>query len=206
MKSTLSLASLCCWNLSIYSQALCSVCFFPSHTRTQPSTDRWKFHLPLSSLSWTSKSPVTLLRCVLTGDIIHPTAIGRRMIAVCGLNWCKQALHHVAQEKPWVSALDWATYSQRHSAQGQPSPLTSLFRPAIAHTSPEHSTAAISSEGSALSSLKKPQICCLKPDISSFSLLLVLFVLSNADLEYSPHLKNHFFFLASLQYYFFPPS
>lgn len=43
MKSTLSLASLSCWNLSIYSQALCSVCFFPSHTHTQPSTDRWKF-------------------------------------------------------------------------------------------------------------------------------------------------------------------
>ena len=50
--------------------------------------------------------------------------------------------------------------------------------------------------------LKKPQICCLRPDsssFSSFSLLSVLFGMSN-----SIHLNIHFLLLASFRCYFFP--
>lgn len=72
------------------------LCPFFLHIHSLQLTEGWKFHLPLSLLSWTSKSPVTHLRCLLTGDIIHSSR-GKRT-AVCGFNWNKQALHHVLKE------------------------------------------------------------------------------------------------------------
>lgn len=43
-------------------------------------------------------TPVRHLRYLLTGDIIHPTAISRRL-AVPRLHWCEQALGHMLLRK-----------------------------------------------------------------------------------------------------------
>lgn len=68
-------------------------------------------------------------------------------------------------------------HSQSHTAGEQSSPLTGTLRPANNQMSPEYSTKAVPSEGPDLSSPKKPQLFCLKPDISSFSLFSLLLVL-----------------------------
>ena len=79
---------------SHFSTQFC-VLFLP---HSQPSNERGWFHLPLSLLSQTSKSVVTRLTCLLTGDIIRSSVVNNR-IAVPELNWGEQALCHMILKK-----------------------------------------------------------------------------------------------------------
>lgn len=192
--------------LSIYNQVLCSLVSFLLHTHSLWLTEGWKFHLPLSSLSSTSKSPVRHVRCLLMCDIIHPTAMGTR-IAVHGLNWHKE-LFIIRRPRKTTRLCSRLVYVESVTAlREQPSPLTGMLRPANTQMSPEYRCYFLRRTKFKLSEKASD----LLPEPSNFKPFLlfsavspfVLFVLSNASLGYSLHLKNHF---SSLMYYFFHPS